>query len=134
MDLKKTIKYFLGMVLNAVVTLYLASLAGFPTWVVLMILIVLEGVPLLWLAGVIPTTLFIDKDAIGGFWVVTQSLLFALWVFWLPGILVKVASGFGIVGLGLLFVLVGVCLMIFRIRTMKSLLNGSGVKRRTMDG
>lgn len=122
MELKLMGRWLLGAVANAATALYFASMTGFPTWIVWGVLIILEGVPLLWLAD-IPYAILIDESAIGGFWIVLQSLMFGAYIFCLPGVLVKYASGWGMVVLVFIFISTGVYAMVFRIKTMRSLLS-----------
>lgn len=64
--------WFVMVVINAILFVVPAIMTGFPSWAVVLLLVALEGIPLLWMAGVIPTNIFITGTFIGGLWTVIQ--------------------------------------------------------------
>jgi len=64
------------MLINAILVLVLATEVGFPLWILVLVLLIMEGVPILWYFGIIRKTIFIDRNFIVGFWGILQILVF----------------------------------------------------------
>lgn len=70
------IKWAFGVIANLLIAFCLAFTFQFPLWIVLVTVIILEGVPLLWMSGAIAPSLYIDRYFIEGFWGILQFVVF----------------------------------------------------------
>lgn len=108
--------WFLTVFLNACLFVWLLlCTVRLSLWPVVLVLLALEGVPLLWFVGVIPSSLFVTDTFIGGWWVVVQlSVLVMEYVF-----LVRLSLGTGML---LVIALFFIAFFIIRTRVMADFL------------
>lgn len=116
--------WLLGLVANAWIAVALANAVGFPLWMVVGCLILLESVPLLWIMGVIKKSLFINQAFVGGYWITLQALMFMIEVMFFFELPIIVTTW----GVGLSLLLVPLCIvfMYLRTRSMIQLLSKYG--------
>lgn len=114
-------KWLFWTLVNAAVALYLASAIGVSLLIVTLVLILLDGVPLLWKVGIIPHTVFVAADFIGGLWFIIQAavLIFDVYAVF---VLFCILGGWGIVA-SFAFILVAGCLLYVRSRRAVGILS-----------
>jgi hypothetical protein len=113
--------WLLGIVFNATVIIDLARIVGLPLLVAVIFLVVLEGVPILWMTGLIPKTRYINSSLVGGIWVVMQLVAFAFFIVNIDKLPI-IASDWGIAMSLILIPLCGI-FMYFRTKLMVLLIN-----------
>lgn len=77
-------RWIVGAVINGVIAVCLASITDFPLWIVIVFLVLLDGVPLIWLSGLVPVISAINQKHIFNFCSLIQIVMFMFFVSCLP--------------------------------------------------